>query len=80
MSSERQLEEKLLTVSFEIDMEIRVVRHVTNVVIVSSAQAGYSVKIGFQSNVERDVATVVLRSLTGKYKEDPAGVKEEADR
>lgn len=51
----------LLEINFESDLKVEIVRKVQETLIISSDEGAFSVKVNFQDNKARDVATLLIR-------------------
>jgi hypothetical protein len=61
----------LIALPFGRDVTLKLVRHVSNILILSSEEQQYACQITFQTNIQRDVFTVLVRSLIKKFNETP---------
>lgn len=61
----------LIALTFGRDVQLKLVRHVSNILIITSEEQQYACQITFQTNVQRDVFTVLIRSLIKKFNDTP---------
>ena len=61
----------LIALTFGRDVQLKLVRHVSNIMIITSEEQQYACQITFQTNVQRDVFTVLIRSLIKKFNDTP---------
>ena len=62
---DRNLEdiESMLDLTYEKDLTITVLRNVSNKLLIKSACVPFELLLSFESNVDRDLATILLRRL-----------------
>jgi chromosome segregation ATPase len=51
------------------DVVIKVVRHVSNIIIMTSEEQQFACQMTFENNVSRDIFTVLVRNLNKKFNE-----------
>lgn len=61
----------LIALTFGRDVQLKLVRHVSNILIITSEEQQYACQITFQTNVQRDIFTVLIRSLIKKFNDTP---------
>jgi len=61
----------LIALTFGRDVQLKLVRHVSNILIITSEEQQYACQITFQTNLQRDVFTVLIRSLIKKFNDTP---------
>ena len=59
---------------------MKVVRHVSNIIIVSSVEACCTLHLSVGSSVERDIVVLLLRGFLEKFKEAPEKVRELSEK
>ena len=51
----------LLDLAYESDLKVKIVRHLSQEIVISSELACFSLMLSMAGNVERDLATLIIR-------------------
>ena len=70
----------MVEIAYTPDFKVQVVRHVSNILILSSKEAGFSLQMSLENNIERDVAALLLRGFHEKFQEAPDKIKELSEK
>jgi hypothetical protein len=63
--------EMIVLLPFAKDVVVKVVRHVSNIAVIASEEHQYSCQVTFSNNQQRDVFTVLIRSLIKRFADTP---------
>lgn len=67
--------EMVIALPFGRDLNIKVVRHVSNIVILSSEEQQYASQLTFSDNLSRDIFTSLVRTLIKRFNDTPDQVR-----
>ena len=60
--------EPMIEIAYTPDLKVSVVRHVSNILILTSKEPeAFSLQISLENNIERDVAALLLRGFHEKF-------------
>ena len=57
----------MVEIPYSPDFKVQVVRHISNILILKSEAAGFSLQMSLENNTERDVAALLLRGFNDKF-------------
>ena len=57
----------MVEIPYSTDFKVQVVRHISNILIVKSEEAEFSLQMSLENNTERDVAALLLRGFNDKF-------------
>ena len=72
--------ETLVEVPYCQDFKVTVVRNVSNILLLDSTEQQFSAQIQLTNNVERDVATLLMRLFSQKFLEAPQVIKQLSEK
>jgi len=72
--------DSLVEVPFAQDFKVSVVRHVSNILVISSEEAEFKAQLQVRNNLERDVAILLMRSFRQKFLEAPQAIKQLSEK
>ena len=67
--------EPLAEIAYARDFKVTLIRNVSNIIMLSSDELHFSAQLQLANNVERDVATLLIRGFHQKFQENPNLVK-----
>ena len=72
--------EPMVEIPYSKDFKVTVVRHVSNILILSSQEGNFNLQMSLDNNLERDVAALLLRGFNDKFQEAPEKIKELSEK
>ena len=70
----------MIEMPFDKDFVLKLVRHETNILIISSATQNFQLQMMVQGNVRRDIITLLIRNFVNKFIESPDKIKATSER
>ena len=70
----------MIEMPFDKDFVLKLVRHETNILIISSATQKFQLQMMVQGNVRRDIITLLIRNFVNKFIESPDKIKATSER
>lgn len=57
----------MVEIPYSKDFKVTVVRHVSNILLLSSKEQNFCLQMSLDNNIERDVAALLLRGFNEKF-------------
>ena len=70
----------MVEIPYSPDFKVQVVRHISNILILKSEAAEFSLQMSLENNIERDVAALLLRGFNDKFQEAPDKIRELSEK
>ena len=62
------------------DFTLKLIRHETNILLISSQENNFQLQIMVQGNIRRDIITLLIRKFVTKYIENPDKIKATSEK
>ena len=72
--------EPLIELPFSKDFSIKLARHETNILLISSSEGNFQLQVMVQGNVRRDIVTMLTRKFIDRFIEAPDKIKMTSER